>query len=343
MCSDVSNANRAVNPRPPLMISSEAEFQSLMEEVDREMIDEGVGIPARPITAGLKITGRYDVVLNAVPGDKPILPGVYTPDQISLRIHDWMQKRYGDRLKLPFALGRVVIPLRGALYVIKCPVILGSVRFICEPRNFGQPRETIGVRSVPTCNVLDLIEDFTADLARSLTAEEVVKIGLSHVSAMGAFIALHAINDVRFVSEALGDLDAAVSHLTEHKPQTGLSKWAGLQAVEKLLKAYIASRGGAIQRHHRLKDHVADAVKQGLPQPPKQYIEDLQCPAGVRYGEVQVSVEEAGLAHMISLEMCEVAAQSIGQVLGRDMPKSPLPTIDGMPATEFLKKHATTG
>lgn len=343
MNAPTNKSGRNEKDRPPLNISSDAEFQTLMEEIDQEMIDEGVGIPARPITAGLKITGRYDVVLNAVPGDKPILPGVYTPEQISLRVHEWMQKRYGDRLKLPFTLGRAAIPLRGSLYVIKCPVIFGSVRFVCEPGTFGQPRKTHGVRSVPTCNVLDLIDGFTADLARSLTAEEVVKIGLAHISAMGAFVALHAINDVQFVGEALGDLDAAVSHLTEHKPQTGLSKWASLQAVEKLLKAYIVSAGGAIQRHHRLEDHVADAVGRGLPAPPRQYIKDLQCPAGVRYGEVKVSVEEAGIAHLISLEICEVAAQSIGQALGRDVPKSPQPTIDGMPATEFLKKHATTG
>lgn len=302
-----------------------------------------MGIPARPIVAGLKITRRYDIVLDAVPPNTPILEGVYTPEQISLRIHDWMTKRYGDRLKLPFTLGRVVIPLRGSLYTIKCPVVYGSVRFVCQPGTFGQPRNTIGVRFAPTCNVIDLIDDLTADLAHSLTGEEVVRIGLAHASAMGAYVALHAIGDVQFVNEALGDLDAAVRHLMEHKPQAGLSKWASLQAVEKLLKAYVVAKGGSVQRHHRLDGHVADAVKRGLPSPPTQYIMDLQCPAGVRYGENDVSVEEAGIAHLISLEVCEVAARSIGQALGRDLPKCPETMIDGMLAKEFLKRHARAG
>jgi hypothetical protein len=156
--------------RPPLAISSEEEFQALMEDVDREMIAEAVGIPARPIVAGCKITGRYDVALDAFPPAGPIISGVFTAEQISKRIYDWMNKRYGDRLKVPFQIGRVAITLRGSLYTIRCPVIFGSVRFVCEPGTFGQPRKTIGVRVFPTYNILDLFNGFTVDLARSLTA-----------------------------------------------------------------------------------------------------------------------------------------------------------------------------
>lgn len=311
-----------------------------MEEIDAQLIADGVQIPARPLKAGLRITGRFDIVLNAIPPDGPILPGVFTAEQISLRIHDWMRRRYGDRLKLPFTLGRVVFPLRGSFYVVNCPVVLGSARFICDPATFGMRRESIGVHTVPICNVVDLVESLTADLARSLTAEEVVKLGLVHASAMAAFLSLHAVVDVEFVSEALGDLDAAVNHLVEHKPQAGLSKWASLQAVEKLVKAYIAKKGGTFQRHHRLEDHVADAVKLGLPAPPTQYVSDVQCSAGVRYGQPVVTTDDALRAHLVSLEMCEVAAQSIAIALGRRVPRCPEPMIDGMPAGEFLKKHA---
>lgn len=340
MAADVPD--KSPSSRPPLTISCDGEFEALMEEIDQEMIAEGVGIPARPMMAGLKITRRYNIVLDVIPSNRAILAGVFTPEQISLRIHDWMRKRYGERLKLSFTLGRVVVPLRGSLYAIRCPVVYGSVRFVCEPGRFGQPRPSIGVRTVPTCNVIDLIDDFTTGLAQSLTAEEVVKIGLAHTSAMAAHIAVHAISDVQFATEAIGDLDAAVRNLMEHKPQAGLSKWASLQAVEKLLKAYITATGGTVQRHHRLGDHVGDAVKRGLPPPPKRYIVDLQCPAGVRYGQIAVSVEEANIAHLISLEMCEVAAQWIGKAMRRDMPKSAQPNIDGQPARDFLKKHGIT-
>jgi hypothetical protein len=327
------------------VISSEEELQALIEDVDREMIAEGVGIPARPIVAGCKITGRYDIVLDAFPPAGPIQPGVFSPEQISRRIHDWMNKRYGDRLKVPFQIGRVVIPLRGSLYSIRCPVIFGRVRFVCDPGTFGQPRKTIGVRSVPTSNVVDLINGFTADLARSLTAEEVVKIGLAHASAMGTYIALHAVRDVPFVNEAQGDLDAAVSHLVDHQSQPGLSKWASLQAVEKLLKAFIITKDKTVNLKkigHKLEYLAEAAVKLGLPAIPDGYIGDVQCPAGVRYGEVAVSVEEAGTAHLVSLEVCQVAAQSIGIALNRKVPMTPQPRIDGIPARDFLRRHTVT-
>lgn len=337
------SADQSEKLRPPLVISSEEEFQALMEQIDQEMIDECVGIPARPILAGLKITGRYDIVLEAVPPRRAIVLGLFTPEQISLRIHDWMKRRYGQRLNLDSTIGRVVLSLRGTLYSIGCPTVYGTVRFVCEPDTYGQPRKTLGVRAVPTCNTLDLIDDFTADLARSLMAAEVVRIGAVFASAMGAYTALHAVGDVQFVSEALGDLDAAVRHMMEHNPQLGLSKWASLQATEKLLKAYIVQKGGKVKRHHSLKEHAEAAAKLGFPPPPEQYIKDVQCSAGVRYGEVAVSVDEAVKAHLVSLEICEVAAQCIGAILNRYVPKNSEPLVDGMPMREFLQKHARPG
>ena len=41
------------NRKPPLVISSEEEFLSLMEDIDREMAAKGVKITARPFMAGL--------------------------------------------------------------------------------------------------------------------------------------------------------------------------------------------------------------------------------------------------------------------------------------------------
>ena len=328
--------------RPPLIIRSDAEFETLMTEIDNEMIEEGVNIPARPIVAGLKVTSRYDIVLNAVPGDTHIQPGVFTPEQISLRIHDWIARRYGERLKMSWDVGRTVIPLRGSIYVVRCPLVMGSVRFICDPPSFGQQRPTLGVREVPTCNVLDLLECCTSELALSLSAEEVVKIGLVHSSAMAAYIVLDTVKDVTLVQEAIGDLDAAITHLTVPSQQTGLSKWSSLQAAEKLFKAFVASRGDAFSRTHDLSKLASHAERLGMAETPKLYINDLQCPAGVRYGEPPVTERDAVLAHHISLEICEVAGRTIGLALGREMPRTPMPTIDGMPAHEFLVRHSTT-
>jgi hypothetical protein len=189
--------------------------------------------------------------------------------------------------------------------------------------------------------MVDLVEDLTADFARSLTAEEVIKIGAAFVIGMGAYSALRVINDVDYVREAVGDFDAAVFHLVDHQPQPGLSKWASLQAIEKLTKAYIAQKGGTVRFIHSLQRLTDQAITLGLPAPPEQYLADVQCPAGVRYGEVAVSVEDALKAHLISLELCEGAAQCIGIALNRKMPVIPEPQVDGMALRKFLQKHAT--
>ena len=327
--------------KPPLEVSSEEEFSALTEQIDSELANEGVKISARPLKAGMRLSKRYNVALNACPPRRAPQPGSFEPLEISIRIHDWMERRYGEKIKVPFQIGRVVMPLRGALYIINCPTTFGTVQFVCEPHNFGQARETLGTKAPPICNMVDLIEDLTADFARSLTAEEIIKVGVAFVIGMGAYSALRAINEVTYVREAAGDLDAAVFHLMEHKPQPGLSKWASLQAVEKLIKAYITCKRGSVQRKHNLQELADYAVTLGLSAPPKQYLADVQCPAVVRYGEVAVSVEEAAKAHLISLELCEVAAQCIGIALHRKMPVIPEPKVDGISLNQFLQKYAT--
>jgi hypothetical protein len=80
----------------------------------------------------------------------------------------------------------------------------------------------------------------------------------------------------------------------------------------------------------------------GLPAPPEDYLITLQCSAGVRYGEVAVSVEESVKAHRVSLDMCEVAARCVGNILKRRMPVIPEPKVEGMALSQFLRTCVKT-
>lgn len=325
--------------KPPLVINSEEEFVSLIEDIDREMVVEQIPITARPFTAGIKITSRYDVILNAIPPDRPPKCNCFDALEISIRIHNWMQDRYGEKLKVSFQIGKVVLPLRGDLYLINCPVIYGKIIFVCEPQTFGQKREKIGINASPIVNILDSINNLTPALAESLNAEEVIKISVAFVLGMGAYTALEAIKDIEFIREVIGDFDASVAHLLTPNPQAGLSKWASLQVVEKLYKAYISQKGEFIIRTHSLQKLCKHAEQLGLPSPPQDYIDFVQCPAGVRYGEISVSLEESLKAHLVSLEICGFVAQHIGKVLNRKMPVIPEMQMDGMPFSQFCKKY----
>jgi hypothetical protein len=176
-------------------------------------------------------------------------------------------------------------------------------------------------------------------MAHSITGEEVVKLGAASAAGMGNFAVLNEVSDVPLVREALGDYDAAVMHLVESRKNAGLSKWASLQATEKLLKAFIQTKGQTYSETHSIKKLVKQAINLGLPTPLQGYVESVECGAGVRYGEIPVTKREAAIAHMVSLEMGEVAARCIGKHLGRKLTVVSEPTIDGEPMKQFLARH----
>ena len=91
--------SEAQSHKPPLKISSEEEFVALMEDIDRELVAEGVKITARPFMAGLRITKRYDIVLNACPPRRAAKTDSFEPLEISIRVHDWVERRYGEKLR----------------------------------------------------------------------------------------------------------------------------------------------------------------------------------------------------------------------------------------------------
>ena len=335
----MNNEDLFSQQKPSLIIKSEEEFLALMEDIDRKMIADNIKITARPLIAGSYVTRRYNITLNAIPPDRPPKKDCFDPLEISIRIHRWIEQRYGDKIKMFFHIGRVVFPLRGDLYVINCPKTWGTVKFICDPNTMGDKRDRIGKDKPPVCNILDSIEGLTINFAKSLNAEEVIKITTAFISGMGAYMNLEAIRDLDYVNEATGDLDAAVSHLTSNRPQPGLSKWASLQAVEKLVKVYISQQGEKVKRTHSLNTLFGQAKELGLVVPPQMYINNVQCSAGVRYGETSVSVEDAVKAHLVSLEICEVTAQCIGKLLNKNMPTIPEPLFDGIPLTQFCSKH----
>jgi HEPN domain-containing protein len=323
----------------PLSIKSEQEFLLLMEEIDREMVLENIPITARPFRAVSKIALRYDAIFFPLPPNRPPKSNCFDALEISIRIHDWMKQRYGKRLNVYACLGRVVIPLRGALYSINCPIVYGTVKFVCEPHTFGQKRELVGVKEVSVSNILDSIENATPALAQSINTEEAIKITIAFTVGMGAYTALDSIKDIEYIREVIGDFHASVSHLMAHESQPGLSKWASLQAVEKLYKAYISQQGEDVKRTHSLQKLCDQATDLGLPSLPKKCINDVQCSAGVRYGEISVSVEDAVKAHLVSLEICEFVAQHIGKNLERKMPVIPEIKIDGVPLSQFCQQY----
>ena len=100
----------------------EEEFEVLMREVDQELQDREVPIHARELTDLAEVARILGVRMKGGPLDTGPIPGVYTGDSLSAHVFEWIEKRYGDRLKVDFRIGRTVFLLRGAAWLIRFPL-----------------------------------------------------------------------------------------------------------------------------------------------------------------------------------------------------------------------------
>lgn len=315
---------------PATRIESEAEFLQHMEEIDEKLRAQGTPIPGRPLVAIGEFAARVSEELRGFPLERDPVPGRYTGDDLVIHIARWYQDHYGDKLNIRNKTGEVVILLRGDPWIMELPLIYGGgrgPRFVCE---YGRPTTLPNTPQVyrrgdpppapADYNVLDAIVGLPDGLAESLTEAE--REGILQVFLWGreAYEMLWRPRRTGLVGLAQADLRTAVTALSGHDWHPGPSKWASLQASEKLLKAFIEDRGGTYKFSHDLSALEAQAVGLGLPTLDSGWIQAVQCPAGVRYGQPAVSLAEAVDAHHGSLRVVTHVVPHL----------SPPPTTSGM-------------
>ena len=82
------------------------------------------------------------------------------------------------------------------------------------------------------------------------------------------------IHHIDLVTDAFADLNAAVFHLTGRNRHHGLSKWASLQAAEKMLKAFLKEKTGGFKNGHALEPLALAAERAGFPPTNKETVEN---------------------------------------------------------------------
>jgi hypothetical protein len=298
---------------PATRIESEAEFLQHMEEIDEKLRARGMPIPGRPLGAIGEFATLLNEELRGYPLERDPVPGRYTGDDLVIHIARWYQDYYGDKLNIHNKTGEIVILLRGDPWIMELPLIYGGgrgPRFVCEygllttlpnePQVY-RPGDPPPPRTV--YNVLGAIVGLPDGLAKSLAETEREEILQAFLWAWEAYELLWHPKRAGLVELARADLKAAVSALSGHDRYPGPSKWSSLQASEKLLKAFIEDRGGTYTFSHDLSALEAQAVALGLPALDSTWIQAIQCPAGVRYGQPAVSLVEAVDAHHASFRV----------------------------------------
>ncbi len=272
-----------------------AAFENLMAEIDADFARDEVPIPARPLRAVMMVGRRFkiSIPLAPLPRHAPAEMHRYAP--LALNIKDWYDRAYGERIKLDFSPGSTAVEIEGDLYILKFPWVLGSVSFSMS-RHFA-PVSRHFTNGPSTCNVLQLIQNLTPAKAATLSDEALRKIWDSFLIGMAATNILESNRQHALMDIARGDIRTAVDKIFDRGNRYGDSKWASLQASEKILKATIALEGAQFKHTHKLSDLCVQLEELGLKFSWKQTEEHIQCAAGVRYGEVSCTRQDALRAH----------------------------------------------
>jgi HEPN domain-containing protein len=290
--------------------SNEADFIALMEQVDVSVAAQQIPIPGREMCAATEAARLLGVSFQWPLAKRAPRPGVYSGEDLHIRICDWVKGRYGDRLLIDFSPGRTVVWIRGALWVIRLPQLLGTWQLYASgvepPTPDHSPTFTRG--GIRKHNVIDSVEDCSDAMKHSLAVPELEAVRYAFYIAFTAYAALEAVRDRPLVREAMSDLASTVNFLTGRPPHAGQARWAAKMAAEKMIKAAIRSRGGEPAKDHRLRDLATKANEVGAPQIPTQLLNEIDCVAGTRYGEVPVTPEQVVAAHYASLQVaCMIA------------------------------------
>ena len=293
---------------------TEQEFNMLMEEIENILKDRSIPIYNRPMHAALEVTKKLKISIPWLPIQEKASPGIYNTDNLAAHIHNWYDKKYGDRLKVQMEIGSGIILIRNDPWRVIYPIIFGTVSFTCVnnlEKFQDSPTFTTNGTS-PIINILNLIEDLPNDYAKSLSASELKEIKQIFLSGIESLSYFDMIKSKPFIKEAKVDLENSVNNILSDHAQYGQSKWASLQFSEKLLKCFLSERSVAIPRSHRLSDLYNLAVNEGqLPEFPSDLLDQVQCSAGVRYGEETVHLVDAVRAHHSSLGICFFVAREI--------------------------------
>jgi len=295
-------------------VSSEFDFQNVMEALDNELRQEEVPVGARPIQGWFRISRRFGLGLTMFPQKKSPTPGVYVGDDLALRIFEWFDRRYGDRLCMDFDLGQTVIVLRNDAHRAILPRIYGKVQLVCDPTHYQEkfyPTVTKG-HDMATLNLLDLIQGATKTFICSLAPIELSVVCQELRTAIAQFFSIETMAQDNLATQARGDLRSSVDCMLMSPPQHGMSRWHSLQASEKFLKALLAANNASYPRSggkgHDLHLLAGLAAGSGLPPISKDVLERASCTSNVRYGESKSNLQQAVMGHRAAVQICSIVS-----------------------------------
>jgi HEPN domain-containing protein len=283
---------------------TDSEFENRISEIDREQREEKIPIYARPLNAIHRYAVKYKVQIMLGGFQLFKSDNKFDNPNLAHTISDWYDKRYGNRVKKDFSKGYVALLIAGSVYKMEIPLLFGKA-VICADGKFKLNHNAVQDGTM-LLNVITCIEDLTRDLSSELSPAEENNIlqVFSFASELFELLSKESNRD-SLCESAKEDFKYAVDSLLHNHLNVGHSKWASLQAAEKILKSILQRKKVSFKRNHNLRELIKSLQEIGFPAVNDDLINAIQCKASVRYGEIPFKLEDAVKAHHYSIYLCK--------------------------------------
>lgn len=254
-------------------------FEKMMWDIDKQLENKSVPAHSRPIMALLKLANKLKIDIPLIPRTQSLFTeNDFSSTAIPWQINNWYQKIYSNKINIDAKLANIVFLIRGIPYRAVLPLVYGTILI----------------------NPFDYIEDLTPELYSRLSKEEINEITTLYLDTFKAMNKYHS-SGLPKIDAVLTKLETAVNIIMQRRFIDGDSKWASLQFIEILLKSILENN----RIEHKIKHKLLPLLKL-IPHEitcgvSEVDIEKIQCNAGVRYLEIDVSLNEAIEAHYASL------------------------------------------
>lgn len=296
--------------KPP---RSEEEFLKFMERIDERLRKKNVPFSHRELAALSEVARTLRTELPAWTADRDPSPERFAGIDLTIRVSRWVQARYGKRAAWDPRPGRTVVILRDDPWEIIVPRFFGSHRFFASISEESDP-VLPGIEynaQPPRFNVLEAVTDLAPGLRAVLTRAELDHTLEVFRVALEAYLLIEQVRKEPLAQQAHGDLTTAVREIAAGSTRYGASRWASLQAAEKMLKAYLRSVQGQHPWGHDLNELADEALSAGMAPVPPSWLRAAQCTAAVRYGEETTTTAAVVAAHHAALDLAAHAASHL--------------------------------
>lgn len=298
----------------PYYPKSEAEFEALMQAVDKTLTKRGLAPFQRPLHVGRLFWDAFQWSGKAFPAKELAgLPG-YSGDILRAKAYQWYESTYGEQLNRPGSIGHFPVQLGNTVWKALVPIVYGSVTFFMD-RNLENVGANVGTESKPaSVNLLRLVDKLPQGMALRLPDSQLLDFfSLFQLAAKG-LMWRNSLPRSSLLHTSRDDHEASTEDIVGGR--FGQARWAAQQAVEKTMKGLLELNGSNYPtggpNGHNLR-HLSGLMKSAFSTDiPDGLLSLAECSPAVRYGEVSSSQVQAVQANHSVLGMLEILSRCKG-------------------------------